>query len=58
MELIAEHGSLYGYLRSMDELDYRGRVKALTREFRGLGNTGAFVFLHCVNEETPTWEER
>ena len=56
--LIAEHGSLYGYLRSMDELDYRGRVKALTREFRGLGNTGAFVFLHCVNEETPTWEER
>lgn len=56
--LIAEHGSFYGYLRSMDGLDYREKVKALTREFRGLGNTGAFVFLHCVNEETPTWEER
>ncbi len=58
MDLIAEHGSFHAYLRSMDELDYRARVKALTREFRGLGNTGAFVFLHCVNEETPTWEER
>lgn len=58
MALIAEHGSFQAYLRSMDELDYRARVKALTREFRGLGNTGAFVFLHCVNEETPTWEER
>ena len=58
MALIAEHGSFYNYLRSMDGLDYRAKVKALTREFRGLGNTGAFVFLHCVNEETPTWEER
>ena len=56
--LIAEHGSLYSYLRSMDEVGYREKVKDLTREFGGLGNTGAFVFLHCVNEETPTWEER
>lgn len=56
--VIAKHGSLCGYLRSMDELDYRAKVKTLTREFRGLGNTGAFVFLHCVNEETLSWEER
>ena len=56
--LIAEHGSFYNYLRSMDGLEYRAKVQVLTREFRWLGNTGAFVFLHCVNEETPTWEER
>lgn len=56
--LIAEHGSLHNYLRSMDDVGYRDKVKALSRQFRGLGNTGAFVFLHCVNEETPTWEER
>lgn len=58
LELIAEHGSFHDYLRSMDGLDYRAKVKALTLNFSGLGNTGAFVFLHCVNEETPTWEER
>ena len=56
--LISEHGSFHSYLRSMDELGYRAKVKGLIRAFRGLGNTGAFVFLHCVNEETPTWEER
>ena len=56
--IVADHGSFYSYLRSMDEMDYRAKVKALTKDFWGLGNTGAFVFLHCVNEETPTWEER
>ena len=56
--IVADHGSFYSYLRSMDELDYRAKVKALTKEFWGLGNTGAFVFLHCVNEDTPSWEER
>ena len=57
-EIVSTHGSFHAYLRSMDGFGYRERVKALVKEFRGLGNTGAFVFLHCVNEETPTWEER
>ena len=56
--LIAEHGSFHSYLRSLDELDYYERVKVLTGEFVGLGRTGAFVFLHCVNEETPSWHKR
>ena len=58
LSLIEEHGSFFGYLRSLDNLDYYERVKALTGRFSWLGRTGAFVFLHCVNEETPSWHER
>ena len=57
-ELAAEYGSYHAYLRSLDRLDYYQRVKALTGQFRGLGRTSAFVFLACVNEETPSWAER
>lgn len=56
--LVDEHGSFESYLRSLDGLDYYQRVKVLTKQFLGLGRTGAFVFLHCVNEETPSWDER
>ncbi|MFQ5933760.1 MAG: DNA-3-methyladenine glycosylase I [Dehalococcoidia bacterium] len=56
--LAAEHGSFHDYLRSLDTLDYYQRVKVLTKQFSGLGRTGAFVFLHCVNEETPSWDRR
>lgn len=58
LELVAEQGSFHGYLRSLDHLDYYARVKILTGWFWGLGRTSAFVFLHCVNEETPSWHER
>lgn len=58
LELIDEHGSFQAYLRSLDHLDYYTRVKVLTRPFDGLGRTSAFVFLHCVNEETPAWQDR
>jgi 3-methyladenine DNA glycosylase Tag len=58
LDLVAEHGSFHGYLRSLDHLDYQARVRVLTGWFWGLGRTGAFVFLHCVNEETPSWQER
>ena len=58
LALVNEHGSFLGYLRSIDHLDYRSRVRRLTREFAGLGRTSAFVFLHCVNEETPAWQDR
>ncbi|MFQ5872583.1 MAG: DNA-3-methyladenine glycosylase I [Dehalococcoidia bacterium] len=56
--LVAKHGSFYNYLRSLDDLSYYERVKVLTGQFSGLGRTGAFVFLHCVNEDTPRWENR
>ena len=58
LHLSEEHGSFRSYLRSMDHLDYHQRVKALTGQFRGLGRTGAFVFLHCVDEPTPDWQDR
>ena len=58
ISLIDEHGSFHEYLRSLDHLDYYERVKELTGQFAGLGRTGAFVFLHCVNEETPNWHDR
>ena len=56
--LVAEHGSVYAYLRSLDSLDYYRRMKLLTAQFSGLGRTGAFVFLHSVAEETPSWQDR
>lgn len=58
LEMIEDHGSFYAYLRTLDHLDYYARVKTLTRPFAGLGRTSAFVFLHCVNEETPDWQDR
>ena len=56
--LSEEHGSFHDYLRYLDHLEYQQRVKALTDQFRGLGRTGAFVFLHCVDEPTPNWHDR
>ena len=58
LDLVAQHGSFHAYLRSLDHLDYYSRVKVLTRPFAGLGRTSAFVFLHCVNEDTPAWQDR
>ena len=57
-DLARQHGSFYGYLRSLDSLDYQQRMRVLTSQFYGLGRTGAFVFLHCVDEETPNWHDR
>ena len=58
LQLSEEHGSFRDYLRSLDHLDYYQRVKTLTGQFWGLGRTGAFVFLHCVDEPTPNWHDR
>ena len=53
-----EFGSFAGYLRSLDHFPYRERQKVLSKRFKNLGRTGVFVFLWCVNEEVPDWEER
>jgi 3-methyladenine DNA glycosylase Tag len=53
-----EFGSFEAYLRSLDDLAYRERQKALSKRFKNLGRTGAFVFLWCVNEQVPDWEGR
>lgn len=56
--LIKEHGSFHAYLRSLDELDYAGRRRELGKRFQNFGPTGIFVFLWCVAEEVPDWEDR
>ena len=33
-------------------------MQLLTSQFYGLGRIGAFVFLHCVDEEIPDWHDR
>ena len=59
MQIIsAEHSSFCNYLRSLDPLDYYQRVKVLSKQFVGLGRSTSFVFLYCVNEDTPDWTER
>ena len=53
-----EFGSFEGYLRSLDDLAYRERQKILSKRFKNLGRTSVFVFLWCVSEDVPDWEER
>lgn len=53
-----EHGSFRKYLRSLRGLGYRQVSKELTHRFAHLGRTGAYVFLWCVGEEVPDWEDR
>ncbi|MCD6288884.1 MAG: DNA-3-methyladenine glycosylase I [Anaerolineae bacterium] len=57
-DLIAEHGSFYNYLRSLDGLSYEERKRILTSQFRHLGRTGCYVFLWSVDEAVPSWDER
>jgi 3-methyladenine DNA glycosylase Tag len=56
--IIAEHGSVHTYLRSMDDWTYAQRRKELSKRFKSLGPTSVFVFLFCVDEEVPDWEDR
>lgn len=53
-----EHGSFHSYLRSLDGLPYSQRRRTLTGIFKNLGPTGVFVFLHTVDEEVPSWDDR
>lgn len=56
--LRTEYGGFYSYLRSMDGWPYERRREALTKRFKGLGRTSCFVFLWCVDEAVPEWENR
>ena len=55
--IIQQHGSFKRYLETLPE-NYYERVKILTKQFRNLGRTSAFVFLYCVNENVPDWQDR
>ena len=53
-----EYGSFHAFLRAMDGWSYAERRRELTNRFKNLGPTGVFVFLWCVDEEVPDWEDR
>lgn len=53
-----EFGSFVKFLRTLDDLEYKDRAKAISSRFRYLGRTGTFTFLWGVAEDVPAWEER
>ncbi len=55
VELEDEHGSFRKYLRSQD--DFASTVKMLRKDFKFLGDTGAYLFLYVVGEDVPPHEE-
>ena len=57
-DLSQQHGTFHAYLRTLDGMDYAERRKELIKRFKNLGPTGFFVFLWCVDEEVPDWEDR
>jgi 3-methyladenine DNA glycosylase Tag len=55
LELDAEHGGFRRYLRSHG--GFEETVADLKRQFRFLGDTGAYYFLYVVGEEVPPHDE-
>ena len=55
LEIEKRHGSFQSYLRSHG--GFEGTVADLRKQFRFLGDMGAFHFLFVVNGEVPSYEE-
>ena len=55
LELEEAHGSFRGYLRSHG--GFEETVKDLRKQFKFLGQMGAYHFLWVVGEEVPPYEE-
>ena len=55
LELEEQHDSFRGYLRSHD--GFEGTAADLRKQFRFLGDMGAFHFLYVVGEEVPSYED-
>ena len=56
LELEKEHGSFQGYLRSKGD-DFAGLVKDMRKNFKFLGDMGAYYFFYVVGERVPDHEE-
>ena len=56
LELEAEHDGFQNYLRSKDG-DLAALVKDLRRNFKFLGDMGAYYFLYVVGEQVPGHEQ-
>jgi 3-methyladenine DNA glycosylase Tag len=50
-----EYGTFQNYLRSQGDFD--ATLKSMRKEFKFMGPTGVYVFLHIVGEEVPSHEE-
>ena len=55
LELEESHGSFRGYLRSHGS--FENTVSDLRKQFRFLGEAGAYHFLWVVGEAVPSYEE-
>lgn len=55
-DIIREHGSFPAYLRSMDDLDYWTRAKKFIKQFKYMGDMGAYFVLWSVGEDVPDYE--
>lgn len=55
LELEQQHGTFRKYLRSKS--DYWDRAKMLGKDFKFMGDMGAFHFLYVVKEQVPSYEE-
>ena len=55
LELEEQHGTFRKYLRS--KADYWDRVKMLGKDFKFMGDMGAFHFLYVVKEQVPSYDE-
>jgi DNA-3-methyladenine glycosylase I len=55
IELDAEHGGFDSYLRS--HRDFQQTVVDLKRQFRFIGDSGAYHFLWSIDEPTPPYDE-
>ena len=55
LEFEDKHGSFRNYLRSHS--DFEATAKDLRKNFKFLGDMGAFHFLYVVKEEVPSYED-
>jgi len=55
IELDKEHDGFGNYLDSLG--DFEAKVKRLRKDFRFLGDFGAYYFLYVVGQEVPSHEE-
>lgn len=56
-QIVAEHGSFYDYLRSLDGFEYETRARRLIEQFKFMGPMGAYFFFHSVGENVPDYHE-
>ena len=54
LDLVDEHGSFQGYLRSHGS--FEATLQAIRKDFKYMGDSGTYHFLYTVGEEVPPYE--